>query len=135
MPAANEVYRLIDELDGSADLQDRIALIIRMGASGDPRYVTTLVACCREANPDVRRHAIEALYSIRSGRAVDVLLERLHDKNEQTAIRKKAADALMLIRTYGAIEGLRDRLRDLGEDKVIQKHISDAMGRARITYG
>jgi len=135
MPAANEVYRLIDELDGSADLQDRIALIIRMGESGDPRYVTTLVTRCRDANADVRRHAIEALYKIRSGRAVDVLLERLNDRNEETAIRKKAADALVLIRTFHAIEGLRDRLRDLGEDRVIQKYIADGMGKARLLYG
>lgn len=132
---ANEVYRLIEELEGSSDLHDRIALIIRMGTSGDPRFVNTLVTCSREPDTDVRRHAVEALYKIRSGRAVDALLERLQDKNEQPAIRKRAADTLMLIRTYSAFEGLRDRLKDLGEDRTIQKHISDAMGKARILYG
>ena len=135
MPAAQEVYRLIGELEETADPGSRITLIARMGASGDPRYVTALVGCCREKSPEVRRHAIEALYRIRSGRAVEVLLERLQDKNEQPAIRTRAADTLMLIRTYSAVEGLRDRLKDLGEDRTIQKHISDAMGRARMLYG
>lgn len=135
MPAANEVYRLIGELEGAVGPHDRIDVITRMGTSNDPRYVNALVGCCREANSEVRRHAIEALYKIRSGRAVEVLLERLQDKNEQTAIRKRAADTLLLIRTYGAVEGLRDRLRDLKEDRVVQKHISDAMGKARILYG
>jgi len=135
MPPANEVYGLIRELKESVDPYDRIGLILRMGASGDPRYVNTLIGCCRDTNSDVRRHTIEALYKIRSGRAVAVLLERLHDKNEQTAIRTRAADTLMLIRTYSAIEGLRDRMRDSCEDTIIRKHISDAMGKARILCG
>jgi len=135
MPAANEVYRLIGELEESVDPRDRIGLITRMGASGDPRFVTALVTCCRENNPDVRRHAIEALYNIRSGRAVEALLERLHDKNEHAAIRTRAADTLMRIRTFSAVEGLRDRLRDLSEDRILQKHISEGMGKARILYG
>ncbi len=132
LPTTIELYRMIDEAQGTKNRKDRIGAVIEMGESGDPRVVTPLIDCCRDKDAEVRRYATEALHKLRSGRAVNVLLERLQDRSEQLATRQGAAAALALIRTYSAIAGLKDRLTDTDEDDCIRTYISEVMGKAGI---
>ena len=132
LPTTIELYALIDAVQDFRNRKDRIGAVIEMGESGDPRAVSPLIDCCRDRDAEVRRHAIDALYKLRSGRAVVVLLERLQDRSEQLVNRKRAAAALAMIRTYSAMSGLKDRLMDTDEDEVIRTYVSEVMGKAGI---
>lgn len=127
-----ELYALIDTVQDSRNRKDRIGAVIEMGESGDPRAVSPLIDCCRDRDAEVRRHAIDALSKLRSGRAVFALIERLQDRNEQMENRKRAAAALAMIRTYSAIIGLKERRTDTDEDEIIRTYISGVMGKAGI---
>jgi HEAT repeat protein len=126
------IYHLIEKSRGEALQKDRIGAVIALGDSGDPRGVLTLMDCCRDEDPDIRRHATEALFKIRSGRAVHALVERMKDKGEQPVTRQCAAAALAAIRTYSAIEGLKDRFSDADEDPFIRSYVAKVMDRTRI---
>jgi HEAT repeat protein len=103
--------------------------MIELGESGDPRAVTPIVDCCRDPDPDIRRHATEALCKLRSARAVKALIGRLKDRDEQPETRQRAADALALIRTVSAIDGLKERFADTSEDEFIRSYIAGVMGQ------
>ncbi len=72
------------------------------------------------------------LLKLKSGRAVDVLIERLKDKNEQLATRQHAAAALAAVRSYSAIEGLRDMYADTDEDPALRSFVAEEIYRIRI---
>ncbi len=127
-----EMQRLIEDSLYAKDRSGRIRAVIRMGESGDPRAVSPLIDCCRDPDPDVRRHATGSLCRLRSGRAVAVLIERLTDRREELATRQRAAEALALIGTWSAIEGLRGRLADINEEEFIRTYVSEVMGKAKI---
>lgn len=132
LPEEGGIYHLIEKSRGETLRKNRIGAVIALGESGDPRGVLTLMDCCRDEDPDIRRHAIEALSKIRSGRAVHALIERMKDKSEQPANRQCAASALAAIRTYSAIEGLKDRFSDADEDPFIRSYVAKVMDRTRI---
>jgi HEAT repeat protein len=132
LPRTGGIYRLIDEARDDRRQKDRIGAVIALGESGDPRAVRPLVDCCRDRDPEIRRHAIEALHKLRSGRAVHVLTERLKDQDELPATRERAIAALAAIRSYGAIQELKDRFSDADEDPAIRSSIGQVLSLMRI---
>ncbi len=132
LPEEGRIYHLIKKSRGETLQNDRIGAVIALGESGDPRGVLALMDCCRDEDPEIRRHATDALLKIRSGRSVHVLIERMKDKNEQPVTRQCAAVALAVIRTYSAIEGLKDRFSDADEDPFIRSYVAKVMDQTRI---
>jgi HEAT repeat protein len=94
--------------------------------------VGLLADCCRDLDPEIRRTAIVGLQNLRSGRAVDVLIDRLRDKGELPGIRWHAAAALAAIRSYHAIQELRVRYADPDEDPALRFFISGELDRVQI---
>lgn len=132
MPETGGIYRLIAQAGGGTDQMGRIGAVIALGDSGDPRAVRALIHCCNDEDSEIRRHATDALFKLRSGRAVHALIERMKDKSEQADTRRRAVSALATIRTYSAIEGLRDRIFDPGEDPGMRSYVAEMLGRMRI---
>ena len=131
MPGTGRIYHLINE---AMDVRNtrRISAMIALGETGDPRAVRSLVDCCSDMDPEIRGHATDALHKLRSGRAVDALIERLKDKCEQPVTRQHAADALATIRSFSAIDGLKDRSLDLDEEPDIRSYVVEVMDRTGI---
>jgi HEAT repeat protein len=132
LPKTGGVYRLINGTMSDRSRNERINAVIALGESDDPRAVHPLMDCCSDADALIRRHATEALLKLRSGRAVDVLIERLTDKNEQRVTRERAAAALAAVRSYSAIKGLRDLYSDTDEDPVLRSFVAEEIQRIRI---
>ncbi len=130
LPCTGRIYRLIEEAGNVTNTQNRLSAMNALGVSGDPRAVRQLVACCSDPDPLIRLHATEALRKLRSGRAVNALVERLKDKSEQPQIRQRAAEALATIRSYSAIEGLKDRSLDVEEDPLIRSYVADVLNHS-----
>ena len=125
----DEIYRLIGRISTASPHQARVDAMAALGATKDPRAVSPLIACCSDENSEIRRHAIRALYSMKSGRAVAALTERLKDKSEERTSRKEAAKALAAIRSHGAIAGLVDITLDTGEEPDIRIFAATMLGR------
>jgi HEAT repeat protein len=106
--------------------------VIALGESDDPRAVHPLMDCCGDTDSLIRMHATEALFKLRSGRAVRVLIERLKDRKEQMKTREKAAAALAAIRSYSAIEGLRNLYSDTDEDPGLRSYVAEELHRVRL---
>jgi HEAT repeat protein len=132
LPKTGGVYRLINGTMSERSQQERINAVIALGESDDPRAVRPLMDCCNDSDAMIRRHATEALIKLKSGRAVDVLIERLKDKNEQLVTRQHAAAALAAVRSYSAIEGLRDMYADTDEDPALRSFVAEEIHRIRI---
>jgi len=120
VPTTDEIYRLIAAVREGASPPERIAALVLLGESRDPRAVSPVAECCRDENAEIRWHAIEALHQVRSVRSVATLIERLKDRNEDIAIRKKAALALADIKSYHTLEPLIDLSLDTEEDPEIR---------------
>jgi HEAT repeat protein len=116
MPRTDDIYHLIDDARNDGRPKYRIGAVIALGDSGDPRAVRSLMDCCTDENPDIRKYAIEALGKLRSGRSVMVLIDRLSDRDEQPEIRKCAATALAAIRNFSATDTLKKCSLDENED-------------------
>ena len=129
MPRTGRVYRLIDEAVSGRSRIARVRAIAALGESDVPRAVRPLVGCCTDKDALIRKHAIEALRKLRSGRAVNVLIDRLGDRNELPAIRMGAARALAAIRSDTALHGLKRHLSDTREDPVLHSYIGDVLER------
>jgi HEAT repeat protein len=132
LPKSGGVYRLINGTMSERSQKERINAVIALGESGDPRAVRPLMDCCNDSDALIRLHATEALLKLRSGRAVDVLIERLKDKNEQRATRERAAAALAAVRSYSAIAGLRELYADADEDPKLRSFVAEEIHRIRI---
>lgn len=132
LPKTGGLYRLINGTMSDRSRNERINAVIALGESDDPRAVHPLMDCCSDTDALIRRHATEALLKLRSGRAVDVLIERLTDKNEQRVTRERAAAALAAVRSYSAIKGLRDLYSDTDEDPVLRSFVAEEIQRIRI---
>ncbi len=61
---------------------------------------------------------------LKSGRTVEVLIERLRDQNEQGDIRRLAAETLAAIRSTGALLGLREFSADTTEDPALRSYVT-----------
>jgi len=132
IPKTNGVYRLINGTMGDRSRNERINAVIALGESDDPRAVHPLMDCCGDTDSLIRMHATEALFKLRSGRAVRVLIERLKDRREQMKTREKAAAALAAIRSYSAIEGLRNLYSDTDEDPGLRSYVAEELHRVRL---
>ena len=132
LPKTGGIYRLINGTMNDRSQNERIMAVIALGESDDPRAVRPLMDCCSDTDALIRRHATEALFKLRSGRAVHVLIERLKDNHEQLATREHAAAALAAIRSYSAIEGLRDLYSDEDEDPALRSFVAEELQRIRI---
>jgi len=132
LPKTSGIYRLINGTMDDRDKKERIRAVIALGESDDPRAVRPLMDCCTDKDPLIRWHATEALFKLRSGRSVSVLVERLRDRKEQLATRERAAAALAAVRSFTAIEGLRDLYSDTDEDPALRSFVAEELHRIRI---
>jgi HEAT repeat protein len=131
LPKTDGIYRLIEKAEDRSSLKNRIWAIAALGSSRDPRAVRSLIVCCEDQNPDIRRCAIEGLKCIRSGRSVEALIARLRDKEEQPEIRLSAAGALASIRSIGAMIELRNRYADPDEEEKLSSFIGGGLERVK----
>lgn len=129
VPTTDEIYRLIAALREGPSPQDRIAALMLLGESRDPRAVIPIAECCNDENVEIRLHAIEALHQVGSVRSVATLMERLKDRSEDIAIRKMAALALADIKSYHTLEPLVDLSLDTEEDPEIRILVARMLGR------
>jgi HEAT repeat protein len=132
LPKTGGIYRLINGTMSDRSQNERILTVIALGECNDPRAVRPLMDCCCDADALIRLHATDALFKLKSGRAVNVLIERLKDNREQIATRKSAAAALAAVRSYSAIEGLRDLYSDEDEDPALRSLVAEELQRMRI---
>ena len=129
LPTTDGIYCLIEKSMDSRSQKVRIWAITALGNSGDPRAVRSLIDCCQDRDPEIRLRAIEGLQSLRSGRAVSVLIDRLRDKEEQPESRLRAAAALATIRSFGAIRELKNMCADTDEDGALRTFIGGELDR------
>jgi HEAT repeat protein len=129
LPKTDGIYRLIEKTTDSRSSKVRIWAITALGNSGDPRAVRSLIDCCQDKSPEIRLRAIEGLQSLRSGRAVGVLIERIRDKEELPETRQRAAAALATIRSFSAIRELKNRHADPDEDGTLRTFIGGELDR------
>lgn len=128
VPTTDEIYRLIAIAREGSPFLDRIAALTILGSHRDPRAVTPIADCCRDANADIRRSAIRALHQIRSVRSIPALMERVKDRTEDITIRKEAAAALADIRSYHTLEPLVELSLDPTEDPEIRILVALMLG-------
>ena len=124
--------RLIEKVMAERSTEERIRAITELGTSGDYGAVGSLIDCCRDQDPEIRRNAIVGLQNLRSGRAVSVLIDRLRDKDELPETRQHAASALAAIRSYHAMQELRIRHADTDEDRALRFFIGSELDRVHI---
>jgi HEAT repeat protein len=132
LPKTGGIYRLINGTMSDRSQNERILALIALGESDDPRAVRPLMDCCSDTDALIRQHATDALFKLKSGRAVRVLIERMKDNHEQLATRERAAAALAAVRSYSAIEGLRDLYSDEDEDPMLRSFVAEELQRMRI---
>jgi len=114
---------LIEKVRAEKSTEERVRAITELGSRGDYGAVASLIDCCHDKDPEIRRSAIVGLQQMRSGRAVSVLIERLRDKDELPETRQHAASALAAIRSYRAMQELRTRHADMDEDPALRSFI------------
>ena len=115
LPHSGGVYDLIYTAVSGSGTADRLRAVVALGKSGDPRAVRPLVDLLGDTDQEIRLAATKALGSLKSGRPVDELVERLQDRSEQMVIREQAAVALARYTEYRrspGTQGVRGR-RDM----------------------
>jgi len=127
----DRTHHLIEKVRPGRSPEERIPAIRELGTSGDYGAVRSLIDCCQDQDPGIRRSAIEGLQNLRSGRAVGVLIDRLRDKDELPETRQHAAAALAAIRSYRAMQELRDRYADADEDGALRFFIGGELDRVQ----
>lgn len=127
----DRIHHLIEKVRPGRNPEERIPAIRELGTSGDYSAVGSLIDCCQDLDPGIRRSAIEGLQNLRSGRAVGVLIERLQDKDELPETRQHAAAALASIRSYRAMQELRVRYADADEDSTLRSFIGGELDRVQ----
>ena len=132
LQGADRTSRLIEKIRVERSPEERIQALVELGNSKDYGAVGLLTDCCRDLDPEIRRTAIVGLQNLRSGRGVDVLIDRLRDKGELPGIRRHAAAALAAIRSYHAIQELRIRYTDPDEDSALRFFIGGELDRVQI---
>ena len=103
--------------------EERVRAIRELGVRKDYGAIGSLIECCNDQDPEIRRSAIVGLQHLRSGRAVSVLIDRLRDKDELPETRQHAVSALAAIRSYRAMQELRTRHADMDEDPALRSLI------------
>jgi HEAT repeat protein len=120
VPPRGGVYDLAEMAQYGKSAEDRLQAVSALGKSDDPRAVRPLMDLLGSAEPAIRLSATNALGLLKSGRSVEVLIDRLRDRSEQIAVRHQAALALAAIRSTGAIRGLREFVEDPDEDAEVR---------------
>ena len=123
-PGKGIVYDLTSVALSGPDTEGRLRAVVGLGKSGDPRAVRPLMDLVADHDPDIRRGAIAALCELKSGRSVEVLIERLRDKSEQGDIRRLAAETLAAIRSTGALRELNEFAADAKEETDLRSYTS-----------
>jgi HEAT repeat protein len=126
-PGKGVVYDLTFTALSGPDAGGRLRAVTALGKSGDPRAVRPLMDLVADRDPALRRGAIAALGELKSGRPVEVLIERLRDRNELADIRRLAAGTLAAIRSTGALHGLREFSADAGEDPELRSYATELL--------
>jgi HEAT repeat protein len=126
-PGKGIVYDLTYAALSGLDIAGRLRAVTDLGKSDDPRAVRPLMDLVGDPDPAIRGGAIAALGQLKSGRPVDLLVERLRDRSEQEHIRLLAAGALAAIRSTGALRGLREFAADTDEDPALRSHTTDLL--------
>ena len=85
--------------------RERLRAVIALGESDDPRAVRPLMDLLSDSDPEIRVCATSALGTLKSGRAVEGLIGRLRDRDEQASTRQQAAASLAAIRRTLAQSG------------------------------
>ena len=132
LPITDKTHRLIEKAMDERRTEERIEIIKELGNGGNYGAIGSLKDCCHDQDPEILRTAIIGLKNLRSGRAVDVLIDRLRDKGELPGIRQHAAAALAAIRSYHAIQELRTRQTDPDEDSALRFFIGGELDRVQI---
>jgi len=127
----DRISHLIEKVMGERSPEERIWAIQELGTSGDYGAIGSLIDCCQDQDREIRRSAIVGLRTLRSGRAVGVLIDRLRDKDELPETRQCAAAALAEIRSYRAMQELRIRYADMDEDSALRVFIGGELDRVR----
>ena len=122
---------LIEKIQLERSPEERIQALKELGNRRDYSAIGSLMNCCHDKDPEIRRSAIVGLQHLRSGRAVSVLVDRLLDKDELPEIRRGAAGALAAIRSYRAVQELRSRYADRDEDRALRLFIGRELDRAQ----
>ena len=130
-PGKGIVYDLTSTALSDQDTAGRLRAVSALGKSGDPRAVRPLMDLVADHDPAIRRGAIAALCELKSGRTVEVLIERLRDQNEQADIRRLAAETLAAIRSTGALLGLREFSADTNEDPALRSYVTGILAPYR----
>jgi HEAT repeat protein len=123
-PGKGIVYDMSSTALSGPDTGGRLRAVVGLGKSGDPRAVRPLMDLVADPDPAIRRGAIAALCELKSGRSVEVLIERLRDKSEQADIRRLAAETLATIRSTGALRELNEFAADAKEDTGLRSYTS-----------
>jgi len=129
LPKTAAIYGLINTATFGMSKRERLRAVIALGESDDPRAVRPLMELLRDSDPEIRIYATSALGTLKSGRAVDDLIGRLRDKNEQSATRQQAAAALAAIRSNTAILGLKEYIADENEDPTIRSYARGVLSK------
>jgi HEAT repeat protein len=129
-PGKGIVYDLSSAALSATDNAGRLRAVVGLGKTGDPRAVRPLMDLVADSDPAIRRGAILALAELKSGRPVEVLIERLRDRAETVEIRTLAAETLAAIRSTGAIRELKSFSADAGEDPALRSHVAGLLSTA-----
>jgi HEAT repeat protein len=129
LPGKGIVYDLTYAALSGSDTEARLRAVIDLGKSDDPRAVRPLMDLVADLDPAIRSRAITALGQLKSGRPVDMLIERLQDRSELITIRQQAAEALAAIRSTGALRGLRGFVADPDEDPALRLQVTALLDR------
>ncbi|WP_292424303.1 HEAT repeat domain-containing protein [Methanoregula sp.] len=129
-PGKGIVYDLSSTALSAPDTDGRLRAVTALGKSGDPRAVRPLMDLVADHDPAIRRGAIAALCELKSGRPVEVLIERLRDRSEQADIRRLAAETLAAIRSTGALHGLREFSADADEDPELRSYAAGLLAHS-----
>ncbi len=114
---------LIDWLTQSEDSDLRIYTALLLGEQKDPRAIGPLISALKDADINVRYHAIEALGNLRAVESVEALAEIAESRDFFLAF--PALEALMRIGDpLGA-----DRLLSLLEDEMLCEAAAGALGK------
>jgi HEAT repeat protein len=127
LPGKGIVYDLAYAALSGRDTDERLRAVTALGKSDDPRAVRPLMDLVVDREPAIRGGAIAALGQLKSGRPVDVLIERLRDRNENADIRQHAAGALAAIRSTGVVRGIRAFAADPDEDPALRAYTTDLL--------
>jgi HEAT repeat protein len=132
-PVSNKdsTSHLIEKMKIGRSLEERMRALRELGNRRDHGAVGSLMDCCHDKDPEIRRSAIAGLQNLRSGRSVSVLIDRLRDKDELPEIRQNAASALAAIRSFRAMQELRTRYANRDEDSALRLFIGGELDRAQ----